>query len=258
MPTPTAYARTIQIAVATAAAEAGVPLIDVAARAGVDPAILADPTERVPHEVVMRAWGALAASDDDFGLRAARHVETMGRSLFEYAILNAADVRGTLQNFVRFQRLMHDASAHALEERATSAVFRLGLAPPLRLPAIIEEFIAASLVLRLRVLLRRPVEPREVRFSRPRPADPSFVDAVLRVPVTYGAPHVEVHWPREALDQPMVAADPALHAILVREIERALGLPAEPGAPAHRGADVEVLLKRALRVALGRGDSSLG
>jgi AraC-like DNA-binding protein len=257
---PTASARTIEIPVAAAAAEAGVPLSSVCARAGIDPALLGDPAARVPHELVVRAWDVLSAGDEAFGLRAARLVDTMGRSVFEYAMLNATDVRGVLQCFLRFQRMMHDASAHTMEERVASTVLRLGLVPPLLLPEPIGDFIAASIVLRFRVLLRDPVEPFEVRLSRRLPASPSLFEAVFRAPVVYGSPHVEVHWPRRALDRALCTSDPRLHVVLTREIERTLGLPVEPREPPRALAedDLSGRLKRALRVALVRGDSSLG
>ncbi len=42
----------------------------------------------------MRAWGALAAGDDDFGLR---RLVVMGPVAVQYAILSTADVRSTLK-----------------------------------------------------------------------------------------------------------------------------------------------------------------
>jgi AraC-like DNA-binding protein len=260
MRSPTVSSRTLEIAVATAAAEAGLPLATVSTRAGLDPALLGDPAARVPHEVLVATWEALAAGDDAFGLRAARLVETMGRSIFEYAILNATDARGALACFLRFQRLMHDASAHTLEERAATAVLRVGLAPPLLLPAAVGDFLAAMLVLRFRVLLQRPVEPVLVRLSRPAPDGRGIAAGIFRGPVAYGAPRVEIHWPRCVLDQALSSADPTLHLVLGRELERALGLPFEPReSPRARGdEDVAARLKRALRTALARGDTSLG
>jgi AraC-like DNA-binding protein len=260
MDTPTASVRTIEIAIATAAADAGTTVPSACARAGVDPSILGDPAGRVPHETVERVWDTLAAGDEAFGLRAARRVETMGRSVFEYAMLNAADVRGVLRTFLRLQRMMHDASAHALEERADAAVLRIGLVPPLRLPLAASDFIAAMLVLRFRVLLRDPVEPVEVRLCRPPPAAPTPAPEIFGAKVAYGSPRVEVHWPRAALDRAFCTSDPTLHLVLTREIERALGLPAEPRDHVHGrpSDDVDGRVRRALRVALARGDSSLG
>jgi AraC-like DNA-binding protein len=260
MHTPTVFARSIEIAVATAAVRARSTPAAVCARAGIDLSILGDPAARVSHELLVRAWDELAAGDEAFGLKAARLVETMGRSLVEYAILNAADMLGALAGFVRFQRTMHDASAHAIEQRAASVVLRLGLAPPLALPALVAEYIAATLVLRFRALLRDPVEPIELRLSRRPFADPSLAEAIFRAPIAYDSPRVEIHWPRHALDRPLAASDPTLHFVLVRQLERALGLPAEAPAPSHgrAGDDVIPRLKRALRVELGRGDGSLG
>ena len=166
---PTVSVRTLQIAVAAAASATGAPLPSVCARAGLDPALLGDPAARVAHDVVVRTWDVLGAGDEAFGLEAAKVVETMGRSIFEYTILNAPDVRGALRSFIRLQRMMHDASAHTLEERAESAVFAVGVAPPLVLPPAIGDFLAAMLTLRFRVLLREPVEPGEVRLTRPKP-----------------------------------------------------------------------------------------
>jgi AraC-like DNA-binding protein len=260
MDTPTAFSRAVDIAVLTAAAETSTSPEAVCARVGVDPALLGDPAARVPHEVLARVWDELGGGDDAFGLRAARRAIQSNRSIIEYVFLNAADARGALEAFVRLQRAMHSASAHALEVRASSAVLRFSLAPPLRLPRGIADYLAASLVLRLRALLAPPVEPIEVRLPRAPFADATLAAEIFRAPVVCGAPFAEIHWPRHVLDRRLASADPTLHALLVRELEGSLGLPTAAALPSHghAGDDVVVRLKRALRVELARGDGSLG
>ncbi len=147
---------------------------------------------------------------------------------------------------------MHDASAHALEEQATSAVFRLvaprcgardhrGVhrrvpgAPPARAPAPAGGAAGGAVL-------------------PPAPRRPSFVDLVLRVRMPTA--RAEVAWPRE-IDQPWSRRIGPAALFLVREIERALGLPAEarraqgrhrrrgaPQARAARGAGARRQLAR--------------
>lgn len=114
-------------------------------------------------------------------------------------------------------------------------------------------------MLRFRVLSREPVEPLEVRLSRPPPASGSPAPEIFHARVVYGSPRVEIHWPRRALDRAFCASDPTLHLVLTREIERALGLSGEPreAPPAQGHDDIAGRVKRALRVALARGDGTL-
>jgi AraC-like DNA-binding protein len=159
---------------------------------------------------------------------------------------------------VRFQRLIHDASAHRLEEGPGHASFRLALAPGYALPLCVWDYLAATVVLRFRRTAARPADPVAVHLPRPPFPDEDLSRAIFRCEVGYGHTHAEVRWPRAFLDSPMTTGDPTLHALLTRELERALGLPAGEDRVLPRAEpDVVALVRRELRTALPQGDAEL-
>ncbi len=252
------FVQALGIAVVTAAQRDGCAPPDVCARIGVDPALLGRTDVRIPHEDLCRAWTTLAADDDVFGLRAALVVDAAPQSLVEYVLASAASVRGALRGFVRFQRLIHDASAHRLSEEPARAVFRFALAPGYALPIPVWDYLAATIVLRLRRSTEGPSDPVEVCLPHPPFHDDEMARAIFRARVRWDEPHPEVRYPRAFLDAPMKTTDPTLHALLTRELERALGLPAGDHRVLPRAEeDVIALVRRELRTALPQGDATL-
>lgn len=254
----TVFTQALGLAVAAAAQRDGASPLDVCARIGLDPALLGRPDARVPHELMCRVWTALSLGDEELGLRAARIVDAAPQSLVEYTLASAGDVRASLRGFVRFQRLIHDASAHTLEEGASTASFCLSLLPGYTLPFAVWDYLAATMVLRFRRQAQAAIEPVEVRLPRPPFVDDGPARAVFRAPLRHGGVGAEVRYPRAFLDARLSTNDPTLFALLGQQLERALGLPASGHSVVPR-ADDDVLAKvrRELRTALPRGDASL-
>jgi AraC-like DNA-binding protein len=254
----TVFAQALGLAVMTAARRDGASPPELCARAGIDPALLGRPDARVPHDVLCHTWSTLSLGDETFGLRAAAMIDSAPQSLVEYTMASAGDVRGGLRAFVRFQRLIHDASAHTLDEDRDEAIFRFSLAPGYTLPTVIWDYLAATLVLRLRRVEGTQGAPTEVRLSRAPFADDREARAIFRAPIRYGAPRAEVRWPRAFLDARMATADPTLFALLAQQLERALGLPeGEHRVLPRADEDVLARVRRELRAALPRGDATL-
>lgn len=258
--TPTVFAQALSIAVVTAAQRDGSTPPELCARLGIDPGLLGRPDARLAHDELCRCWAELAGGDDVFGLRAAVIVDAAPQSLVEYAFASAGDVRAALRAFVRFQKLIHDASAHRLEEGPTGAVFCFSLAAGYGLPHAIWDYLAATLVLRFRRMAGTAElgSPAEVRLPHARFGDEALAREVFRAPLRYGSLLAEVHYPRAFLDAPMTTTDPNLHVLLAQQLERALGLPAGDHRVMPR-AEEDLLgqVRRELRTALPRGDATL-
>ncbi|MFT3767624.1 MAG: helix-turn-helix domain-containing protein [Minicystis sp.] len=159
---------------------------------------------------------------------------------------------------MRFQRLIHDASSHVLEEGAAHAAFRFALAPGYALPHAIWDYLAATIVLRFRRTTAEPASPVEVHLPRAPFSDEALAERVFQAPVRYARPGAEVRYPRAFLDAPLRTNDPTLHALLAAQLERALGLPAAEHRVLPRAEDdVLALVRRELRTALPRGDATL-
>jgi AraC-like DNA-binding protein len=254
----TVFAQSLGLAVVTAAQRDGSSPPEICARLGVDPGILGRPDARLPHAELCRCWRTLASTDDDFGLRAAILVDSAPQTLVEYVLATAGDVRSTLRAFVRLQRLLHDAAAHALEEGPAHATFRFAVGPGYSLPDVIWDYLAATLVLRLRRTVEGSMTPLEVRLPRARFHDEARALEIFRAPIRYERPHAEVRLPRALLDARLTTTDPTLHALLAGQLERALGLPAGEHRVLPRAEeDVLALVRRELRTSLPRGDATL-
>lgn len=253
---PTVFAQAMKLAIITAAASRGVPPDEICGEIGASPEQVADPVERVPHALVVRAWARLEQGCDDFGLRAARIASVPRESLIDYVLASARDLREGLTALVRFQRWMHEAARHDLRIEAGRAILRLGLAPPYTLPLALWDFLAATAVIRARHLAA--IEPLEVRLDRPPHDAEGMARAVLGPVIRHHAGAVEIHWAEAALDRPIAGADAGLHRILSRQLEVALGLAPQPRAwPETSGGDVARALRPALIAAILRGDVSL-
>jgi AraC-like DNA-binding protein len=254
----TVFAQALGLAVVTASQRDGVSPPEVCARVDVDPELLGRPDARVPHDELCRTWAALSAADESFGLRAAIVVDAAPQSLVEYTLASAGDVRAAMRAFVRFQRLLHDASAHTLEEGPAHAAFRFALAPGYALPGAVWDYLAATLVLRFRRVATAPQEPTLVRLARAPFHDDALAQSVFRAPIRYGEPHVEVQYPRAFLDARMTTTDPTLFALLAQQLERALGLPAGEHRVLPRAEeDMLARVRRELGTAIPRGEATL-
>jgi AraC-like DNA-binding protein len=256
---PTVFPQAVAIAVATASFVRGCAPEELCAGLGIEPASFADPSRRLPHSLVMRAWQELSEGVDDFGLRAAKMVGTRGNSLVEYAIANAPHLRAALATFVRLSHLLHEAAAHSLDAGAEVAVFRFALERPYEAPHAIWDFLTATQVVRIRALLGEDGDPVRVSLPRRRFVDEAAASAVFRAPIEHGAAP-SVQWPRALLDRPIPGHDPNLHGLLTRQLggsERTERETTEALFPPVE-RDLLIELRRALRASVLRGDVSVG
>jgi AraC-like DNA-binding protein len=257
---PTVFSTALGVAVMTAAVETGQLPPQVCAALGLSPDEVKDPLGRFPHTELARVWSELDALIDGFGFRAARLVGTQPLSLAEYAINNATTAEEAFRAFVRFQAMFHDASDHALVVDDDLCMVRLAAAPPLRLPHAVGEFLSAMIARKVQSWAAGVGPPLRVRLTRPSLPAPEIAAELLQCPVEVGCPVVEVVWPREVLDRPLVAADPALFKLLSRQIEAALGLP-ESGVVlpvmSEEQGDPVLAVKRHLATALPAGRFSI-
>ncbi|WP_437691832.1 AraC family transcriptional regulator [Sorangium sp. So ce176] len=243
---PTGCIKALRLCVLIAS-RAGVDPREALAVAEVDPALLEDPTARVPHDTVARAWTRIPelARDPAFGLHAAELLVGQLFDVVDFVTAQCATVREAIGCVLRYQRLIHDA----LDVRLTvdgarariSQRFAGAVAPPQ-----LSSFILGLWVLRARDLTGVPFAPHRVTFAHPAPADRGEYDRLLGVPLVFGADENAVLFDAAFLDTPTQRADPALGAVLRRHADELLArLPAEPSV---RGA-----LERHLVEALGRG-----
>jgi AraC-like DNA-binding protein len=213
-----------------AARAANVDIGDLLAAHSLEPAQLQDPYGRLPHAFAVSLWEELPRrlGDEAFGLHLAQRLPRGSHDVLDYAMSNAPDLGSCYRIFLRYQRLVHEASAFGLElEEQVARLTHIWVASP-ALPRHISEYAMAMMLLFGRRLLGEEWAPQEVRFPHPAPADTREHQRLFRAPVHFGAAHSELVFDRRLLERRVPAADPTLSAVLERFMQELYcKLPAE-------------------------------
>lgn len=235
------------------ASVAGVDAASTLDAIGVTRATLVDVNGWVPVDAIARAWMLVSerAADPDFGLHAAETLPMGVYGVLEFATMSSPDIGETLQRVARYYRLMGAMSELGLEVGPGGG--RVTLRPVVSIePARLRhyhEYTFAFLVTRGRMLGGERVAPSEVRFMHPEPATGTREHArIFRAPVRFARPMNELLVPREVMEIPLRAADPAASAILARTGETMLAADA---------GDALEHVRRATSAALDGGDARL-
>jgi AraC-like DNA-binding protein len=236
------------------AAARGAAVDGLCAGAGLTGDVLASPDARVPWEVGLRVWQELprAVGDPDFGLHAAQAAGQRPDAfpLLDYAVRNCRTVGDALTTIVRYQRIFHDAAGFRLTMDGAGA--RLVHAPPpeVVVPRHAAEFLFGTLLVGLRQRTGRDLVPMAVRFRHPAPPSVDEHHRLFGRAVAFGAPNAELLLAREAVDLPVLGADPQLRSLLEQLAEQAL---------ARNPAEESVLdeVRRALVAAMPGGDTDV-
>lgn len=202
----------------------------LAAAAGLEPAWLADPDQRVPLEHHFRLWVELSRRPD--GLALGEALGLAGLGVVGYAMLHGATVGEALDWQQRYGAVVHPDVVPRLERRREAAgerlVFVQAVPPPftkLREPVDAQ---AAAIVAALAGLAGRALRARWVAFPMARPGDAERHERWFACPVAWGAPALEVAFDAAVLDLPLPRSDARLFGYLARRVERLHAeLPAE-------------------------------
>jgi AraC-like DNA-binding protein len=195
----------------------------------IPPAVLAelealDPDKRVPIKTVhdLLRMAVELTQDPDLGLKAARELTPGDHGALEYAARSASTWRDTLLCVARYTRLLNDALRYSLKEDGQWA--HIQLESSVEMPRTAADFQSAAFHVSSRFLWPPSSVPNfTVSFMHARPEN------VQEYERTFGpcALHFEAPWsgftiPRSYLDQPVVSADPKLHALIRSHAEALL------------------------------------
>jgi AraC-like DNA-binding protein len=161
----------------------------LAARAGIDPAMLDDPNYRYPIAATTRLWrlAVEATGDPCFGLWASRFVSQTTFHAFGFALIASRTLREAFERFVRYGRLVSDVAE--IQLRRVGEREQVRFVPFKGQPRPADEAIDATLclIVRLaRMLSGGKVSPVAVRLERPEPSTSEPFRKVFRVPVQFG------------------------------------------------------------------------
>jgi len=190
-----------------------------------DPLHAMDPDDRLAIESVheLLRGGVELTGDPDLGLKAAREFALGEFGALEYVASSAPNVRDAIVVIGRYMHLINDALTFSTHVDGAQAVLRLDSALPL--PRAAEAFEAAAFhIAAERRLVDVSQSPMDVHFMHEAPLD------TREYALTFG-PSARIHFDQEftgftvatvALDAPLPARDPVLHAMLHKHAENLL------------------------------------
>jgi AraC-like DNA-binding protein len=186
---------------------------------GIERSQLDDVDGRVPVSVDVALWaGAWRLSGDEcFGLHAAEGLKPGAFDVLGYTLSTSATLGGAFERLVRYNHLLHDLADLSLTQSDGEARLSLRLLPE-GTPRQQAEFSLAVFLLFSRQATGLNVVPLAVEFSHAAPADVSEHRRIFQSPIRFDRPSTALVLPRQALDLPLLDADPGLCAVLERQL----------------------------------------
>ena len=178
---------------------------------------LLDHELRIPESVRLRVWqmASAAARDPYFGLRVAQHAKLGTYDVLDYATHWSVSLGDALCRVVRFHRLLSDS--HAIEEQrgAQGTHFRRQ-EPASAVQGQECDCFFATIVLRARLLLGRPLKMQGVRFSHAAPPDSKHYREIFGAQPTFASSTDELVFRPRDLQARARAPNPQLAKLLDR------------------------------------------
>jgi AraC-like DNA-binding protein len=197
-------------------ADVGLDVDAVLAEAGVDPALLANPDNRAPTELVSRLWRAAAGHSGNpaIGLLSP-HVPKPGNfDIVGYAMLSSPSLRIAIENFARHLRLVSDAASIQLDFKDASITLHLrlfgGREP---IPRQRMEFDLLTLLTFCRWVAGKAIKPLGLYLVWPAPADVAPFENAFQCPLHFEADFNGVEFTRADFDAKLPGFNPGLAGV---------------------------------------------
>ncbi|MFL9935539.1 AraC family transcriptional regulator [Paraburkholderia sp. RL18-103-BIB-C] len=191
----------------------GLNPVEFAQQAGIDPAALANPDERISAAACCRLLELTAekASCPTFALQMAETRQKFGTGVVNVLLAHKRTLREVLLAAAEFRHLLNEALAVYVEDAGETVTIReeLVLDPGTPTRQAIELAIGV-LARHSSALLGNHWKPRAVHFAHPGPADQTFHRRFFGCPLEFGSDFNGVVCAAADLDYPNPAADPEL------------------------------------------------
>ncbi|WP_165665599.1 AraC family transcriptional regulator [Metapseudomonas otitidis] len=180
---------------------------------GLDYTALFDADARFPQDGMTRLWlrAVELSGNPAIGLNMAKVVRPASFHVVGYALMSSRTLNEGFARLVRYQRII--AEGADLSFRPTPEGYELRLAihgdrlPPARQSA--EASMAYCLAF-CRWMTGRAINPLEIRFQGPAPADVEPYRQVFQAPLRFGAEHYALRFSRADMDTPLPTANESL------------------------------------------------
>lgn len=180
---------------------------------------LTDVDARFPHAAWLALWRDILrlTGRESIGLDAAERLPWGHFEVIDYLAGTSDNFGIALRRFERYFALVSTGVAHILEDHGEMVHLVRRYAPDcytrMLAPA---EFAFANIVLRMRMVLSVPWNPRLVRFAAPPPSSDAAHRRLFACPVSFDAEESVIVIDRSSMTLPMKQPDPSLLAILER------------------------------------------
>jgi AraC-like DNA-binding protein len=185
----------------------------LAARAGIDLAMLYDPNHRYPLAATTRLWGLAveATGDPCFGLWACRFTSQTTFHALGFAALASRTLQEAFERFARYSRLVSDVAE--IQLRRVGQREQVRFVPLEGQPQPPDEAIDATLCLIVRMarmLSGGKVSPLAVRLKRPEPSFSEPFRKAFHAPVQFGQRENVLEFAAADLDERLPTANAEL------------------------------------------------
>jgi AraC-like DNA-binding protein len=220
----------IGAAILQAAEALGANPAELAANVGFDPREADDPEARMSSVIEDALWreGARLLNDDDFGLHVAELLRPGNFDVFDYVIRNAPNLYGAFERWARYNRIEHDVAVISLLDRGSQVRIEHTLVRGAVQHRHSAESTLAAQVVGAEQLTGVCLKPVAVEFRHAAPVDLREHVRIFGVAPSFLCPVNAILWTREALDRPVLAADPALSRVLERQAQAILAALPDP------------------------------
>jgi AraC-like DNA-binding protein len=210
-------------------------LLDVSARdlfreAGIDAALLDEPSAMVPLQPIAEVYAhaAVRTRDDAFGLHVGESSRLVVKDVIDYAVMSRPTIASAFDALGPLVRALYPEAEIKLVVRETTAAFSYRMAPH---EARAQRHRCEALLTTITKIAERATgrtdAPLSVAFQHDEPRDTSEHRRIFRAPVSFGCPSGEIRFKAEILQAPVASADPNLSAVLDRHVRELLArLPA--------------------------------
>ncbi|MFO0693846.1 MAG: AraC family transcriptional regulator [Polyangiales bacterium] len=189
-----------------------------------DPTLLEDPNETIPHEQFERILDRFAGvvRDPNIGLHIGTRIPTTGGNVIGYLVQAASTLREASALFGRYYPLLVDDRKFAidLDEDVATISYENSAVPEAHRRHDAEGWM--TMIVRMARIFVASFAPIEVRFRHPAPRDASEHGRVFLAPVRFGMPRNEIVFDADLLDIPQKHGDPNLVEILKRRADELL------------------------------------
>jgi AraC-like DNA-binding protein len=190
-----------------------------------DPALLANPDNRIPFSqfVAFYEQGARLTGDDAFGLHIGERAEPELFDVLGYVVINSPTFGEALNRLIRYHSIWCDGAFYSLDINGPRARLTYEYADGITAVRRHDSEMTLSILVNF---ARRGTgvdwSPHEVSFQHPKPQSITEHQRIFRAQVRFNRPINELVFDSSLLALPMTKADPGLCVILDRHAQELL------------------------------------